>query len=99
MASLSSCRERKTPRLSRFLVRLAKKPSTACHKAKENGWTDDDFYTDLGNARRLVREHGDNIRFVPEWRKWIIWSENHWQVDNDGAVLRLAKDSSQGDVF
>jgi hypothetical protein len=43
------------------------------HKAKENGWTDDDFHTDLGNARRFVRRHGENIRFIPEWQKWITW--------------------------
>ena len=49
------------------------------------------FHTDLGNAQRLVKCHGENIRFVPEWQKWIIWSGNRWEVDNDGAVVRLAK--------
>jgi putative DNA primase/helicase len=51
------------------------------------------FYTDLGNARRLVKRHGENIRFIAEWQKWIIWSGNRWEVDNDGAVVRLAKDT------
>jgi hypothetical protein len=31
------------------------------------------FHTDLGNARRLVERHGENIRFIPEWQKWIVW--------------------------
>jgi D5 N terminal like/Primase C terminal 1 (PriCT-1) len=51
------------------------------------------FYTDLGNARRLVRRHGENIRFIHEWKKWIIWNGNRWEVDYDGAVVRLAKET------
>jgi putative DNA primase/helicase len=41
----------------------------------------------------LVKRHGENIRFIPEWEKWIIWSGNRWKVDNDGAVVRLAKET------
>jgi putative DNA primase/helicase len=51
------------------------------------------FHTDLGNAERLVRRHGENIRFIHEWKKWIIWSDNRWKVDSDGAVVRLAKET------
>jgi putative DNA primase/helicase len=51
------------------------------------------FYTDLGNARRLVIRHGANVRFIHEWKKWIIWNSNRWEVDNDGAVVRLAKET------
>jgi putative DNA primase/helicase len=51
------------------------------------------FHTDLGNAQRLVKRHGENIRFIHEWGKWIIWSGNRWEVDNDGAVVRLAKET------
>jgi D5 N terminal like len=52
-----------------------------------------DFHTDLGNARRFVQRHGKNIRFVYEWRKWIIWSGNRWEIDNDVAAVRLAKET------
>ena len=52
-----------------------------------------DFETDLGNAQRFVKRHGKNVRFIPEWRKWIIWDGNRWEVDNDGAVVRLAKET------
>jgi putative DNA primase/helicase len=51
------------------------------------------FHTDLGNAKRFVGRHGENIRFVYEWRKWIIWNGHRWDVDNDGAVVRLAKET------
>jgi putative DNA primase/helicase len=75
---------------------------TLVHMAKQHGWSEvgagarqsgPDFHTDLGNARRLVVRHGDNIRFVPEWRKWIIWDNTHWKADDDGAVPRLAKET------
>ena len=68
--------------------------------AKQFGWsdetlvkTDNNFNTDLGNAKRLVTRHGEDIRFVHDWGKWIVWSDHRWQIDNDGAVIRLAKET------
>jgi S1-C subfamily serine protease len=69
--------------------------------AKQYGWTDEtkasksgvDFHTDLGNARRFVERHGQDIRFVYDWRKWITWDGHRWNVDNDGAAVRLAKET------
>jgi putative DNA primase/helicase len=54
-----------------------------------------DFCTDLGNARRLVACHGDNIRYVAEWNQWIVWnkSSGRWEKDQDGAVTRLAEET------
>jgi putative DNA primase/helicase len=70
------------------------------HEARERGWIDivlknseADFHTDLGNARRLIARHGADIRFVPEWGKWLIWDKTHWRVDQDGAIMRLAKET------
>jgi len=53
----------------------------------------DPHYTDLGNCYRLVRRHGENIRYVSTWKKWLVWEKTHWQIDNSGAVERLAKDT------
>jgi putative DNA primase/helicase len=52
-----------------------------------------DFHTDLGNARRFVRRHGKNIRFIPEWHKWIVWNGSRWEIDDNGAAMRLAKET------
>jgi putative DNA primase/helicase len=52
-----------------------------------------DFHTDLGNARRFVSRHGKDIRFIPEWNKWIVWNGSRWEVDDDGAAMRLAKET------
>jgi putative DNA primase/helicase len=49
--------------------------------------------SDLGNARRLVDRHGNDIRFVSDWSKWMVWNSTCWVVDDDGAVMRLAKET------
>jgi putative DNA primase/helicase len=54
-----------------------------------------DFWTDLGNARRLVARHGHNIRYVAQWGQWIVWNNSSrlWEKDQDGAVTRLAEET------
>jgi putative DNA primase/helicase len=49
-----------------------------------------DFRTDLGNGRRFVRQHGQNVRYVKEW-EWLVWNGKAWEQDQTGAVMRLAK--------
>lgn len=49
--------------------------------------------TDLGNAKRLFSLHGDKIRYCFAWKKWLIWDGKTWHIDNDGQILRLAKDT------
>lgn len=47
--------------------------------------------TDLGNAERLVDQHGDDIRFCFPWKKWLVWDGQRWRIDDSGAIHRLAK--------
>jgi len=64
--------------------------------AQQHGWVDEvqgDFHTDLGNARRLEKRHGENMRFIPEWHKWMKWDGSRWVIDDDGAIMRLAKET------
>jgi putative DNA primase/helicase len=49
--------------------------------------------TDLGNARRLVAQHGDKIRYVPAWGVFLVWNGSFWERDETGAVARLARDT------
>ena len=50
-----------------------------------------EMMTDLGNARRLVRLYGTDLRYVHAWRKWLIWEDGHWRQNDDGCVMRMAK--------
>lgn len=47
--------------------------------------------TDLGNARRLVAEHGENIRHVHAWGAWLVWDGQRWAKDKTAAIQRLAR--------
>lgn len=47
--------------------------------------------TDLGNARRLVRWHGIDLRHCHPWGKWLAWDGQRWRVDDTAEVMRRAK--------
>ncbi len=49
--------------------------------------------TDMGNAERLVARHGEDLRYVHPWRRWLVWDGARWKVDDNGHVRRLAKDT------
>ena len=49
--------------------------------------------TDLGNAKRLVAQYGEKIRYCHAWKKWLCWDGKTWSIDNNGQILRLAKDT------
>ena len=48
--------------------------------------------TDTGNAERLVRRHGDRIRYCHPWKKWLAWNGKRWSVDETANVMRMCKD-------
>jgi hypothetical protein len=50
---------------------------------------------DAGRAQRFVERFGKDIRFVPEREAWLTWSNDRWQLDTDGALMRLAVTMSQ----
>jgi putative DNA primase/helicase len=49
--------------------------------------------TDAANAERLIAAHGDRIRYIPAWGRWLAWDGTRWEPDADAVrVLELAKD-------
>ena len=51
--------------------------------------------TDTGNAARLAALHGERLRYIAPWRKWLIFAAAHgaWTLDHaDVKVRELAKD-------
>ena len=47
-------------------------------------------FNDQGNARRLVRLHGRNMRWLATRKTWLIWDGKRWAA-NDDEAMRLAK--------
>src|SRR5262249_51671692 len=43
--------------------------------------TDDVHLTDLGNARRLVASHGNDLRYCAAWHTWLVWDGKRWAKD------------------
>lgn len=73
------------------LSRKEEHKAAADAAAEERRQMVSDSLTDVGNAERLVRLHGNDLRYVPEWRKWIVWDGTRWNVDNGGMMIdRLA---------
>lgn len=48
-------------------------------------------WTELGYARRLVHAYGDRLRYVPEWRRWLVWTGQRWEHDITGQAARWMK--------
>ncbi len=47
--------------------------------------------TELGFARRLVDKHGEHLRYVVPWSRWLVWNGASWARDADGHVQRCMK--------
>lgn len=65
------------------------------------GWPEDnappaavyDAEADLDNARRMVDTHGERLRYVVPWKKWLVWAgDGCWRPDDTGQVHRCAVD-------
>lgn len=52
--------------------------------------------SDLGNAERLVDTFGTDIKFVVDWKRWIIWDGTRWAVDRDLRIQRYARETVRG---
>lgn len=44
--------------------------------------------TDLGNSQRFLARNAADVRFVPAWKKWLIWRDGRWAVDEVREVYR-----------
>lgn len=60
--------------------------------AKKTPVTAGEHLTDLGNARRFIRQHAESVRSIAgTHREWLIWDEVRWTPDRTGEVERFAK--------
>ncbi len=51
--------------------------------------------TDQGNAERLVHRHGEDLRHVRKWERWMVWDGTRWQPDETGEAERRAKETAK----
>jgi putative DNA primase/helicase len=48
-------------------------------------------WTELGYAHRLVCVYGGRLRYVPHWRRWLVWDGKRWAHDASGQAQRWMK--------
>ncbi len=48
--------------------------------------------TEGGNATRLERIHGGDLRYNHTHKKWYLWDNGRWKIDANGGAMRLAGD-------
>lgn len=49
--------------------------------------------SDDGNAQRLIRQHGDKVRYLPGEEKWLIWDGRRWKRDDAHQIENLAAEA------
>lgn len=54
---------------------------------------DAEHLTDLGNARRFARQHGEDLRYCYPLRTWFAWDGARWARDGGAVVMSRAKES------
>lgn len=69
----------------------AEVPALEAYDEEEPAQLDD---TDIANAKRFARQHGENVRFTPE-RGYFVWDTRRWAFDDKSIrVQELAKGTS-----
>ncbi len=66
------------------------KPTNSAKQQPESDANDRLQPTDLGNARRLVIEHGDDLRYCAQLG-FLTYDNKRWARDETGGVMRRAK--------
>lgn len=46
--------------------------------------------TDLGNAQRFIRIFGEDLRYVTEMKRWLLWGKARWVPDKLDVVHHMA---------
>lgn len=45
--------------------------------------------TELGNAERFADQYRDNVRYVAQWKKWIVYNGKRWEPASAGNIRQL----------
>jgi putative DNA primase/helicase len=78
--------------ISRARSFLASHGSDPASILTPDGEIDPPHPTDMGNAERLVRRHGMDLRYCAVSRHWLMWDDTRWARDETGSVVERAKD-------
>lgn len=87
-------RVRDVPRLPAWLEAMARDPLQAEKQARRaTEPVGERPLSELGNAERLARRHGHDIRWCGPRKFWLTWTGTHWAEDRTGEITRRAADT------
>jgi hypothetical protein len=49
--------------------------------------------TDVGNARRVLKRHGHDLRYCHPWKSWLVWDGCRWRDDDTAEAVRRVKET------
>lgn len=70
----------------------SRKAAAKAEARRQNGPADAEGLHDIGNGQRLVRAHGQDLRYCHEWGKYLVWDGARLRLDDSGEVMRRCKD-------
>jgi putative DNA primase/helicase len=98
-ANARSCKpplqENEVRGIARSMERYPRGPGQGARARSTEAKQEREAQTDLGNARRLVREHGRDLRHCAELNVWLVWDGGRWAEDKTGEVIRRAKTTAR----
>jgi P4 family phage/plasmid primase-like protien len=79
---------------NRAAAKAAEAKQREQHKKRDLGKLirelDSEELTEGGNACRLERICGEEMRYCHTFKKWYLWDKGRWRVDSDGGAMRHA---------
>ncbi|MHB9131163.1 MAG: phage/plasmid primase, P4 family [Armatimonadota bacterium] len=64
-------------------------------RTPSDGTTEPPPMTDLGNAERLIQQHGEALLFCQTSREWLLWDSRRWAHDAQNGARRLAHETAR----
>lgn len=82
------------PILPSWLVDMARDPTQGhAAVARASAPATGVALSDLGNAERVARLHGKDLRWVEAWGSWLVWDGVRWVRDMTGEAVRRTCDT------
>jgi len=47
-------------------------------------------FTDSTTAYRMLKQYGNDIRYIAPWKKWVVWNGTHWVADSGALIYTKA---------
>jgi putative DNA primase/helicase len=88
--AIESCHEVYDPSRNGH-ARKSKTPTDVVPQISVEATVDELPFTEVGNGRRLVRRHGDDLRFIVGLERWHVWNGCHWEPDQLSTVIAWGK--------